>query len=372
MRKIIKSAFVFITILTALVYLPSCFVYLISPAAWWPMGILGIGFPYIWFFMVALFVVWLLAHKKTAAFIFILLLAGWPVMKNVVALRKPVDFSVQKAPACLRVLQWNCQGFPGSFFGYPELVVERSKTVAFLKKYQPDVLCLSEFTNVTSEHAWSTISLLRDTLGYRYLVFHPTFTDGDGSWATVHTGNAIFSKYPIVDSGYFAYKGKIMPEDIIKATINFNGKNIRVLNTHLASMHLNHIRIPGPLASYFVQDSAIIFHGSTMDKLKYFQRYHVSQAALVKTMADTCSVPLIVCGDFNSVPSSYVYKQLKGKLSDAFLEKGSGLGRSFHSRQPALRIDYLFHSNDIKVLQWDIFRVSFADHDPEIMDVIIH
>lgn len=372
MRKLIKFVFIFITILTVVVYIPSLFVYLISPATWWPMGILGIGFPYTWFFLLGLFIIWLLVHKKMAAIVFVLLLAGWPVMKNVVALHKPVDFAVQKTSASLRVLQWNCQGFPGSFLGYPELVAERSKAIAFLKKYQPDVLCLSEFTNVTSKHAWSNISLLRDSLGYRYFVFRPSYTEGDGSWATVHIGNAVFSKYPITDSGHIQYKGKRVPEDILKATISFNGKNIQVLNTHLASMHLHHVFVPGPIAEYLVEDSAIIFYGSIIDKLKYFQRYHVSQAALVKAVSDSSKTPIIVCGDFNSVPSSYVYPLLRGKMSDAFLEKGSGLGRSFHSRQPALRIDYLLHSKDIEVLQWDIFRVSFADHDPEIMDVIIH
>jgi endonuclease/exonuclease/phosphatase family metal-dependent hydrolase len=370
MSFFIKRFLICITIITGIVYLPSCLVYIVSPAVWWPLGILGIGFPYTWFALLALFACWIFIQKKVAMVLFIGLIIGWPVMKNILPLHKSSSFQLKKDPTKLRLLQWNCQGFPGSFFDYPDLVAERGKAVAFLKKYQPDVLCLSEFTTSDSKFSWSNVSLLQDSLGYKYMVFHPYFVD-EQSYGTTYHGSAIFSKYPIVDSGYISYPGKRIPEDIIKADISFNGQSIRVMNTHLSSMHLNHIRIPGSLQQNMVEDSSIIFYGNKIQKIKYFQRYHVSQAELVKAVVDTCSTPLILAGDFNSVPSSFVYKKLRGKLSDAFLERGSGLGRSFHNRQPALRIDYVFHSDEIAVQQWNIFRVSFSDHDPAIMDLIV-
>lgn len=292
------------------------------------------------------------------------------MMENVVALHLPTEFAIEKKAGELRVMQWNCQGFQGAYPEFAGMVVERHKAVQLLQKYQPDVLCLSEFTNATRKNSWSNISLLRDSLGYRYFVFHPYYTDEE-VWSLNTTGNAIFSKYPITDSSFFSYPGKQYPEDILKADINFNGKKLRVLTTHLASMHLHHIIISGPIKRYLYQDSVPIYHGSFIDKLKYYQPYHVSQASFLRKIIDTSHVPLIVGGDFNSVPSSYVYNKIKGNLSDAFLEKGSGLGRSFHSSQPALRIDYLFHSKELQVRQWGIFRISFSDHDPEIMDVTI-
>lgn len=368
MQKIRKAAFKSLGILTILLYLPACLIYIISASNWWVMGILGIGFPYLWLALCIFFIVSLWQNWRVPFFIFTLLLCGWPIMRNVLALNKPRGFEVTKKPGSLRVMQLNCQGFQGEYKGFHHLLEERGKAVAFLRQYQPDIICLQEFSTSAGPEFYSNIALLKDTLGYRYYTFRPYY-HYERPWASNWIGNAIFSKYPIADSGSLVYPGKKFPEDILWAGIAYNGRNVRVAATHLESFHLTHVRDNEPVAEHYWEDSLVIFQGSYLQKLRYFQPYHVQQAAFLRSFLDTCQGPLILGGDLNSVPSSYVYNKIRGPLRDAFLDKGTGFGRSFHSWQPALRIDYLFYNHQLRLLQHGLFRITFSDHDAEMIDV---
>lgn len=63
-----------------------------------------------------------------------------------------------------------------------------------------------------------------------------------------------------------------------------------------------------------------------------------------------CRNPVILCGDFNALPASPVYRRITGYLNDA---QGSFKARrpsgTWPVRFPILRIDHLFFSPDIKV-----------------------
>ena len=82
--------------------------------------------------------------------------------------------------------------------------------------------------------------------------------------------------------------------------------------------------------------------------------------------------PVIFCGDFNDVPNSYTYFTVRGNMQDAFLEKGSGIGRSFTSISPTLRIDYILTSNDFSVLQFDRNKRKYSDHYMLVTDLKLH
>ena len=79
--------------------------------------------------------------------------------------------------------------------------------------------------------------------------------------------------------------------------------------------------------------------------------------------------PVIVCGDFNDVPNSYTYFTVKGDLQDAFLEKGSGFGRTLRMLSPTLRIDYILADQRFKVTQYHKIEVPYSDHYPILADL---
>ena len=368
MKKFFRTAFQAITVLTLLCLIPNLFIYKVSPAAFWPMGILGIGFLYMYCSLLICFIVSLFLFRKWSVFLLILLIIPVTVLKNVFGTEKPRAF-LQAKPGSksIRVMQWNCQGLRGISDYYPKDRWERKQVTNFLQQYKPDIICIQDFSEVEGKDIFSNIALMRDTLNYPYFIFSKHYYYSK-SWGNTRIGIAIFSKYPIADSGIIAYPGKQFPESILWVDLQVADKRFRVGTTHFQSMYLHSYLGEEPLDSCHWEDSTAILHASFVGKLKYFQPYHVTQAAAVKSFVDTCHIPLVFTGDLNSVPSSYVYKQVRGKLSDAWLEKNIGLGRTYHSWQPALRIDYIFHNTAIRNIQTSLFRTSFSDHDPLLMD----
>ena len=80
-------------------------------------------------------------------------------------------------------------------------------------------------------------------------------------------------------------------------------------------------------------------------------------------------MPAVYCGDVNSVPTSYTYHHLRGNFQDAFLEKGSGIGRTFYKIVPTLRIDYIFTDKQFKIEQCTVAGKKISDHYPVITDL---
>jgi endonuclease/exonuclease/phosphatase family metal-dependent hydrolase len=81
---------------------------------------------------------------------------------------------------------------------------------------------------------------------------------------------------------------------------------------------------------------------------------------------------VIVCGDFNDTPVSYVYNKFSRLLKDAFIEAGSGTGTTFRGNFPYVRIDYLFYSPPFKAQHYHTDKVDLSDHYPLVTDIRIH
>ena len=93
------------------------------------------------------------------------------------------------------------------------------------------------------------------------------------------------------------------------------------------------------------------------------------QANIVANEIRQAGRPVIVCGDFNDVPYSYVYNTMLGDLVDGFKECGSGLMYTFRSR--SVRIDYIFHSKSLKGITYYKLDQNYSDHYPVFMKVAL-
>ena len=74
--------------------------------------------------------------------------------------------------------------------------------------------------------------------------------------------------------------------------------------------------------------------------------------------------PIILAGDFNDTPSSFVYNKISSFLEDTFVEKGNGFGRTYAGELPLLRIDFILKSQEFKTLNYQRHKVFFSDHFP--------
>jgi len=215
----------------------------------------------------------------------------------------------------------------------------------------------------------SNIKMLADSLHYAYYITSDDYKEYP-PWGPVYGGIGLFSKYPLQNPKRILYGGKKIPESILTADITINGKTRRLIVTHLQSMHLRNSRhtttYPGELAD---EDSALNESDNMLNKLAFYLPYHAQQARLVRKIIDESPWPVIFSADMNEVPSSYCYYKIKGGLQDAFLVKGSGLGRTYAAISPTLRIDYLMASDGIKIMQYLNDTVQLSDHYPHLMDV---
>ena len=77
-----------------------------------------------------------------------------------------------------------------------------------------------------------------------------------------------------------------------------------------------------------------------------------------------CPYKMIICGDFNNTAYSYVYKEVKGELQDAFVEAGNGFGRTFDFKFFPVRIDFLLVDEAFEINSFKTFDVVLSDHYP--------
>lgn len=86
------------------------------------------------------------------------------------------------------------------------------------------------------------------------------------------------------------------------------------------------------------------------------------QVDAIKEFIDKSPYKVIVCGDFNDSPTSYAYRTISGNLKDAFMEAGSGLGRTYVGPMPSLRIDYILGDESFTFYNYYAKSFPFSDH----------
>jgi endonuclease/exonuclease/phosphatase (EEP) superfamily protein YafD len=58
---------------------------------------------------------------------------------------------------------------------------------------------------------------------------------------------------------------------------------------------------------------------------------------------------------------------MKGKLCDAFAQKGFGLGKTYNLLSPTLRIDYIFYDDSLfEIAGFHSPHTKLSDHNPVI------
>ena len=242
-----------------------------------------------------------------------------------------------------------------------------NKVMQYVLESNADIVCLQEFV-VSSKKAYLThedmISIFNK---YHYKHIEYKLHENSKTF-----GIATFSKYPIINKKRINFTSNANIS--IYSDINVNGKMIRLVNNHLESNRVteNEKELPGKLRNDFNAQnlSSVTLQFSRKLSVAYKLRAH--QADVVAKVIAQSPYKVIVCGDFNDVPSSYAYTQVKGKLKDAFSETGTGLGWTFNDRYYHFRIDYvLYDSTAFAPTQFKVDKVNYSDHHPVLCEISI-
>ena len=293
----------------------------------------------------------------------LVLLFGFKSISVFIGFNKPAAFRYEKKPEQIRIASWNVARFLEWKKNDSEKSRKRLKMLEQIKKQDPDILCLQEFFYSPEPQFYHNIKEIQD-MGYPYFYFS---YDPDG-WLQ-YIGSAIFSKYPIIDTGLVRYFRPAMPEALVHADIKINDDTIRVYSTHLQSVQFRQPEYQAINEIKNADDSLIDNSKTVLAKLRKAMRYRSTQADIVRQILDDSPYPLVFCGDLNDVPNSHTYFTIRGDMQDAFLEKGFGIGRTFSSLSPTLRIDYILADDHFKINQFTRVVKNLSDHFMIMADV---
>lgn len=173
---------------------------------------------------------------------------------------------------------------------------------------------------------------------------------------------SFYSKHKIKEKGDIPLDGN---GDAIYADIEIKGKTIRFINVYLEPFQL-HKSMVKPTSNVKENEK------KAKDLVKRFIPIfimHEEQVDLLKDFIQKSPYPVVLAGDFNSVPNSYEYYTISSVLKDAFVESGKGFSTSFHDYKFPIRIDYIFSSESIKAKSYRVDRSKkLSDHYPVIAE----
>jgi endonuclease/exonuclease/phosphatase family metal-dependent hydrolase len=364
-RRITKIIFLIINIVASIAFLLACLASGLDPVKWWYIALLGLGFGFIVITLFAFILFWLVVKPRFILVSLVPLLIGYKSIAVFFGFHVAEKFNYQKPDNVLRVAHWNVARFIEWKRNNNRGSQVRLKMMDQIKEQAADVLCLQEFFTSTDTVYYNNLRHMLQEVGYPYYYF-AWRNDGDRQWF----GNAIFSKHPIIDSGKINFPHERYPETLLHADIAFRNDTVRVYTTHLASLRFqredyetieeikDRQRVP-------LQSSKGIFW-----KIRGALNQRKEQAYLIREVTSNDPFPTIITGDFNDVPNSYAYAIIKCKrFQDVFLQKGFGIGRTFNTISPTLRIDYILTTKDFHVRQFNRIAKDFSDHYMLVTDL---
>jgi endonuclease/exonuclease/phosphatase family metal-dependent hydrolase len=232
-----------------------------------------------------------------------------------------------------------------------------------IKQQNADVLCFQEFFHSTDSTLYNNIGAMK-ALGYSHYYFCWE-ADGYKQWF----GQAVFSRYPIVDSGMVRYPQPTQPETLLYADVLLGNDTVRFYTTHLQSVKFKTEDYQNFEEIKNRDDSLLQNSRNIFQKLRRGIELRALQSDIVKERLAASPHPFVITGDFNDVPNSYTYFKISDGLQDAFLKKGFGIGRTFSSLSPTLRIDHILTTPDFDVLQFNRHVRSLSDHYMIVADL---
>lgn len=231
--------------------------------------------------------------------------------------------------------------------------LDLSRIADVIANQQPDVVALQELdVGRTRSGKQHQAQIIAEKLGMNFL-FHPAFLLQDDE----QYGDAILSAKPmqlqrvgvlptLISTKFREPRGALWVEITLDSSKDECAAKLQIINTHLGlarrERHLQALELIG---------EQWVSHRD-------------------------CKTPVILCGDFNSLPHGRVYRLLTQKFKDAQRALPKHRPRAtFPSRYPLLMLDYLFLSEQIEVKRITVANDSLSkkasDHLPLTADLTI-
>lgn len=302
----------------------------VPPKSFAVLSVLSLGVPLLLMLNVLFFIYWLLQVKKQMLLSLVVLLLGW---SHLASFYKFSSSKKVEDKENISVMSFNVRLF-NRFEWLPSKTIKED-IVKLIHNEKPDILCLQEYRTA------DPITL------DGYYSFNATLND------KVKRGQAIFSKFPIINSGSLEFtntNNNAVFVDIVKSK-----DTLRIYNMHLQSSQIN----------TNVEELKKETSGTLFKQVSSTFKEQQTQVELFLAHKSKCPYKMIVTGDFNNTAYSYIYKKIKSDdLVDAFDEAGNGFGKSYDFKFFPLRIDFILVDESFTVNGFKTFEDKLSDHYP--------
>lgn len=349
MKKLLRTILLIINLILTAALILSTLAGVLPPSRWVAVSLLSYGFVPLAMANVLCVVVWLCRSRWEFLISAAGLVATFPTMG--LFCQVGGTQSVEPAEGQLKVMTFNTHGFNGR--DDDTLMTADSGALLFLHlidDVQPDVLCLQEFAN--APHIKVTDSLVARGYKNHYGVhgansYHPS---------------VLFARCKIRGGKEMDKRSKFY------ADLEHEGRAFRVCSVHLDSYQLSDKDMEGfESLTHAKPDS------NTHHLLRRFaattRRHEKAWRRQLLPLIEETKTPLIIAGDFNDTPASYICQHLRKHLTDPFTQEGRGLSATYHGPYPAYRIDYIFHSRQWHTLAYRCIKTPISDHYPVVVTI---
>ena len=302
---------------------------------------------------------WLLKKKKLFFLLIFVLLLGWKHYRSYISIHPFASHSEEKKS--FRLMTYNVRVF--NLYDWKKNVQWRKDIIHLIDSVNPDILCLQEYV-YDDRKKFDTRDTIMEIGNYKY--YKEYFSRQNRYF---HFGMAVFSRYPIISGDLIKFPNSLNSASHSKVIINKD--TVCLWNLHLQSIHIDKKEY------YYLDSLSANIEEKHLNTTKEILRKYKKAALLreqqtlyVEDLIDNCKYPVIVCGDFNSAPSSYVYsKFINSGLSDAFVEAGNGVGATYYRFKLPFRIDYVFYPKNLfNIFRCNVIKKNLSDHYPVVVD----
>lgn len=265
--------------------------------------------------------------------------------------------SRDKHPQMVTVMSYNLRRFHGLENRPAQSDTNAREFLSLVGKYEPDVLCLQEFAAPKTVQVTDSLK----AMGYKH--YYGTHTSSSG----LPYGTVLFSRLPMT------YVSRIDNKKLL-VELQAGEHPLRVCCIHMDSYRFDESDREEieRMRHGEVQESS----RRTFGKVKETILSHETEwEQYIKPVVTASTVPLIVAGDLNDIPNSWLYSQMAAEMSDSYREKGLGFGSTYnggegrllpsgHDWLPRFRIDVVFHSEGLTTLSYKRLKSNLSDHYP--------
>ena len=320
-------------------------------------SLLSLVFPFLAIFSIVLIVFWAIFRK-----IFFCALGIVTVVICLTPMSVALPLGSSRSPSgdgrIFKIISWNVihtedlrqPDYPGN------------RAVEYMIASEADIICLAELRNFSASEMPNFTQSLKDSLFSVY-----PYQAGIKEKSDIK----ILSKYPVERLEKISYdnNGNCRFDFF---NVKFPENELIVGMVHLYSYGLSEeerLVVTEINSVETAKSSMKEFKGSIRQKLRNAFRRRAEDAKSLREELDDISkdIPLIVCGDFNDVPTSWTYNLVRGDdLRDAYVETNFGPAVTYNLHAFYFHIDQMLYRGPLEALDLSVGKINSSDHYPLI------